>query len=276
MRPSSSTYSGVPYSAARATASQPPISRWPAAVSGRDSTVSIWGRVYVRRRRPPGGRGPSNCWTAPGGGTDRPAARLGRQRAAPRGARRRAGADRELDREFGPGKRTQDNSMETRRPETGGGVVTAVVQEKGGVGKTTTVINLGAWYARMGYRTLLIDLDPQGNLAKGLGIETPGGGRGWRTGGDDVPRLPRPGLPDRRGDRAVGRAGAGRGPLGRRTGGGRDRADPRPLPGERAAAQDRGRRAARPLRPHPARLPAVARGAHGQRHGRRRRSADPG
>jgi chromosome partitioning protein len=61
--------------------------------------------------------------------------------------------------------------METRRPEAGGGVVTAVVQEKGGVGKTTTVINLGAWYARMGYRTLLIDLDPQGNLAKGLGIE---------------------------------------------------------------------------------------------------------
>ncbi|HVG97404.1 MAG TPA: ParA family protein, partial [Chloroflexota bacterium] len=65
--------------------------------------------------------------------------------------------------------------METRRPEAGGGVVTAVVQEKGGVGKTTTVINLGAWYARMGYRTLLIDLDPQGNLAKGLGIEAPGG-----------------------------------------------------------------------------------------------------
>lgn len=52
----------------------------------------------------------------------------------------------------------------------GGGVVTAVVQEKGGVGKTTTVINLGAWYARLGYRTLLIDLDPQGNLGKGLGL----------------------------------------------------------------------------------------------------------
>jgi chromosome partitioning protein len=46
-----------------------------------------------------------------------------------------------------------------------------VVQEKGGVGKTTTVINLGAWYARLGHRTLLIDLDPQGNLARGLGLQ---------------------------------------------------------------------------------------------------------
>lgn len=56
-----------------------------------------------------------------------------------------------------------------------GGTVTAVVQEKGGVGKTTTVINLGAWYAKLGHRTLLIDLDPQGNLARGLGIAGQGG-----------------------------------------------------------------------------------------------------
>ncbi|HEX2038089.1 MAG TPA: AAA family ATPase [Chloroflexota bacterium] len=56
-----------------------------------------------------------------------------------------------------------------------GADIIAVVQEKGGVGKTTTVINLGAWYARLGRRTLLIDLDPQGNLAKGLGLTVPGG-----------------------------------------------------------------------------------------------------
>ncbi len=60
--------------------------------------------------------------------------------------------------------------------KTGSADITAVVQEKGGVGKTTTVINLGAWYARLGHRTLLIDLDPQGNLGKGLGL-APGGSR---------------------------------------------------------------------------------------------------
>jgi chromosome partitioning protein len=52
----------------------------------------------------------------------------------------------------------------------------AVVQEKGGVGKTTTAINLGGWFGRLGKRTLLVDLDPQGNLAKGLGVAAPSGG----------------------------------------------------------------------------------------------------
>jgi chromosome partitioning protein len=49
--------------------------------------------------------------------------------------------------------------------------VTACTNQKGGVGKTTTVINLGAYLALSGTRTLVIDLDPQGNATSGLGID---------------------------------------------------------------------------------------------------------
>ena len=70
------------------------------------------------------------------------------------------------------GKPAKDFPYPTPLTEHGNAKIISVVNQKGGVGKTTTTINLGAAFAELGRRVLLIDFDPQHSLSIGLNVST--------------------------------------------------------------------------------------------------------
>jgi cellulose biosynthesis protein BcsQ len=140
--------------------------------------------------------------------------------------------------------------------------VIAIANQKGGVGKTTTTVNLGAALAELDYRVLVIDLDPQGNATTGLGVDA----RNFELSMYDVIMRDQP-LEDCIEPTSVKNLFVA--PATIDLAGIEIELVPGLQPG--AEAQAGHRHGGGRLRLRPDRLPPVARAHHGQRPGRRRR-----